>query len=164
MFKLKSGESVVDRLDGSHIHESVSPFFEEALTRIDSEQREFLIEEVNFGKEIGKTVCVLTDENDKIVFAQRPNRFGLTRFVIGKAPEPCSTVVIILKKTAQGYVLITAFVGGKAEPEPWDLRNFARQNDPFKAENKARKFWNSRALVWGTEPIIPGTETKICPW
>lgn len=152
---LKSGELVTDRSDGSHIHESVRPYIVEALARIDAEQKIFLVEEINFGREIGKSVCVLTNENDKIIFAQRPNRFGLTRFVIGKAPEPCSSVVVILKRTEeQSYILLTAFIGKKAEPEPWD-RN---------ATERSMEFWSSRALVWGSEPTISGTETSVCPW
>jgi len=152
---LKSGESVADRSDGSHIHESVKPYIVEALASIDAEQKDFLVEEVNFGKEIGKSVCVVTEMHDQIIFAQRPNRFGHTRFVIGKEPEPCSSVVVILKLTEeQGYVLLTAFIGRKAEPEPWD-RN---------ATEKSAEFWSTRALVWGSEPIIPGTETFECPW
>lgn len=152
---LKSGEMVADRSDGSHIHENARPLILEALAMIDSEQKDFLVEEIDFGREIGKTVCVLTNENDQIVFARRPNRFGPTRFVIGREPEPCSSVVIILKRTEeQGYILLTAFIGRKAEPEPWD-RN---------ATEKSLAFWSNRALVWGTEPIIPDTETAECPW
>lgn len=152
---LKSGELVVDRLDGSHIHESVRSYISEALARIDSEQKIFFVEEIEFGKEIGKNVCVLTNENDKIIFAQRPNRFGHTRFVIGKVPEPCSSVVVILKRTEeQSYILLTAFIGRKAEPEPWDKN----------ATERSAEFWSKRALVWGSEPVIPGTETSVCPW
>jgi len=51
-------------------------------------------------------------------------------------------------------VLITAFIGTKPEPEPWD-RN---------ATKNSEKFWSSHALVLGSEPIISGTETKECLW
>lgn len=151
---LKSGELVINRFN-SHLHNDVRPYISEALARIDAEQKPFLVEEVNFGKEIGKSVCVLTNENDQIIFAKRPNRFGHTRFVIGKEPESCSFVVIILKRTEeQSYILLTAFIGRKAEPEPWD-RN---------ATERSVAFWSKRALVWGSESVISGTETSVCPW
>jgi hypothetical protein len=87
---------------------------------------------------------------DEIVFAKRPGRFGLTRFVKNRKPEPCSKVVVILKKgNYDEVVLVTAFVGHRPEPEPWD-RN---------ATAKSQAFWSTRALVWGSEPIVPGTET-----
>jgi hypothetical protein len=154
--RLKSGERVVDRYN-SHLHESVVPLLPEALAKINSQGRIFLVEEVDFGRPIGETVCVVTGRDDQIVYAQRPKRFGLTRFVKNRGPEPTSSVVVILK-TADGeagaYVIVTAFLGHRPEPEPWD-RN---------ATANSRAFWASHALIWGCEPTIPGTETAECPW
>ena len=63
-------------------------------------------------------------------------------------------VVVILKRTEEyGYVLLTAFIGKKAEPEPWDRS----------ATEKSVEFWSVRALIWGHEPVVPGTETSECP-
>jgi hypothetical protein len=154
--RLKSGEVVVDRYN-SHLHESVLPLLPEALAKIETMGRSFLIEEVVFDHIIGETTCVGTGSTDEIVFAKRPKRFGLTRFVKNRRPEPCSSVVVILK-TADGqpgaYVLVTSFVGGKPEPEPWD-RN---------ATGNSVAFWSSHALIWGSEEIVLGTETTQCPW
>ncbi|HOZ36467.1 MAG TPA: hypothetical protein PLR18_01395 [bacterium] len=63
---------------------------------------------------------------------------------------------MILKKAEDvgGYILITAFVGGLSEPEPWD-----RNTTPASAD-----FWANHALIWGCEPIVSGTETTRCPW
>lgn len=162
--KLKSGEDVIDRYQ-SHLHESVLSHLPTALARIDSRGRKFLVEEVSFDSPIGETICVPTGLGDEIVFAKRPKRFGLTRFVKNRAAEPCSSVVVILKADDNGgYILITAFVGCRPEPEPWDSRNFSQQANPQKAEQLAREFWNSHALVWGCEEVIPNTETTACPW
>jgi len=153
---LRSGEPVVDRYN-SHLHPSVAAVLPAALARVDSNGRSFLIEEVDSGRPIGETTCLPTGPGDEIVYARRPKRSGLTRFVKGRVPEPCSSVVIILK-TADGelgaYVLLTAFIGHKPEPEPWD-RN---------ATANSRSFWRTHALVWGSEPVIPGTEISECPW
>ena len=162
---LKSGEMVVDRFN-SHAHHCAVPFLPEALAQIDSQGRQFFIEEVDFGRQIGETICVPTGPGDQIVYARRPNRWGLSRFVLNRQPEPCSSLVVILKKAEDGnyYVLITAFVGHRPEPEPWDTRAFAKADNPAEAEARARAFWASHALVWGYEPIVPGTVTEECPW
>ena len=155
---LGSGEGIVDRYR-SHLHEEVLQILPEALQMIKSEGRGFIREELEMGKIVGKTICVATGPSDQILYAKRPKRFGHTRLVKGRHSEPTSKVVVILK-TADGdedkgkYVLITAFIGELAEPEPWD-RN---------ATPNSRNFWNTHALVWGSEEIISGTETTRCPW
>lgn len=153
--RLSSGEAVVDR-HSSHLHPGVEQLLPEALSRIESFERQFLVEEVDFGRPVGETICVTTVAGDEIVYAQRPKRFGLSRFVKNRVPEPSSVVTVILKRDDREgvYVLITAFVGSAAPPEPWD-RN---------ATEESVVFWSSHALIWGVEPTIPGTETRECPW
>lgn len=164
--KLKSQESVVDR-HSSHLKADVAEHLPLALAQIESLGRDFLIEEVDFGQPIGETTCVLTGPLDEIVFAKRPKRFGPTRFVKNRTPESCSSIVVILKTADEQpgtYVLISAFIGRKPEPEPWDQRNFAQKSNPAEAERLSREFWASHALLWASEQTIPGTETKRCPW
>jgi hypothetical protein len=154
---LKSGESIKDRYN-SHLHEDVELILSEAFLKIDSNDREFIVEEIEMGRIIGSTTCVKTKSKDQIFYAQRPNRNGLTRFVKNRKSELCSTVVVILKKIDDedyDYVLITSFIGAIAEVEPWDSR----------ATQKSFNFWAERALVMdNSNEIIPGTETTICPW
>lgn len=157
-WQIGSGEVVIDRPD-SHVatHPTVLPILGDALARIHSDGSEYIIKEVNFDQVIGEMICVETREGDEIVFAQRPNRAGLTRFVKNREAEPCSVVTVCLKKDWQKncYVLLTAFVGNRAPVEPWDTRW---------ATEESFIFWNSHALVWGKEEIIPGTETEKCSW
>ena len=162
---LGSGEQIIDRLN-SHVHGNVNSFLEEAFARILSGNRQFFTEEVDLGRPIGETICVSTTSGDQIVWAQRPKRFGHSRFVKNRKPEPCNAATVVLKKDDREdyYVLITAFVGRRAEPEPWDQRSFLRQLDPAEAERRSREFWGLHALVWGSEPTVPGTETTVCPW
>ena len=160
---LKSGERVVDRYN-SHLHEGVARLLPDALARIESGGGGFFVEEVDFGRPIGETTCVATAAGDEVIYAKRPKRLGHTRFVLNRTPEPCSSLVIILKAGGDGeYVLITAFIGHRPQPEPWDRKNFLQQPDPQKAERLAREFWSSHALVWGSEEVFPGTETVRCP-
>ena len=154
--RLSSGEVVVDA-ENSHVqtHPSVLPVLGEALAQVKSDDRSFMVTEVDLGRVVGKNIRVKTTDSDEILFAKRPGRLGLTRFVKNREPEPCSRVVLVLKCLSEGaYVLITAFIGTRCPAEPWD-RNADEHSVPF---------WNSEALVWGTEEVIEGTETTACPW
>lgn len=151
----------------SHVHKGVpAPALRAALVRIDAGGRQFLAEEVQFDEPIGETICVATRPGDEIVYAKRPGRWGPSRFVKNREPEACSSLVVILKKAEEdgNYVLITAFVGHIAEPEPWDSRAFIQQANPAEAAEKSREFWNSHALIWGVEKVIIETITAECPW
>lgn len=152
---LSSGEKVFDR-PNSHIHDDIDiATLTEALGNIDATGKDFIVESVDLGRTIGKTQCIETSENDEIVYAQREGRFGLTRFVKNREKKDTSIVTMILKKTPEGFVAITAFAGPKAEREPWD-RNLVDPNE--KAESES--FWQNHALVWDGKNIIPGSEKK----
>ena len=99
----------------------------------------FLEKEHSFGRTVGTRSCVPTGEGDQIVYAQRPGRKGLTRFVKGREEAPSDTAVVVLKKDERKghYILITAFIGRKSALEPWDER----------ATDKDRDFWSCHALV-----------------
>lgn len=158
--RLASGEPVIDRAD-SHAagHQGVDKVLAEVVSRISSEDRKSFCEQIDFDREIGVSICVATTSDgggDDIVYAQRPNRRGLTRFVKNREPAPSRSAVACLKHTTGGaFLLMTAFVGGRAPAEPWDKQW---------ATPESHTFWSSHALVWGVEETIPGTETTICPW
>lgn|GEM_PF-2351283 len=155
-WRLGSGESVIDRPDHSHIHAGVLSLLPKVFSEIDSQGADLLNLEVNLGQVVGETICVQTYPGDEIIYAQRVGRRGLTKFVKNRIPEPCSVVTVILNKADEGdfYVLLTAFIGNKAESEPWHES----------ATEESVRFWNTHALCWGHEPTIPGTETTVCPW
>lgn len=154
-FCLGSGETVVDRRN-SHVHENVKPLLPETLSRVDSLDRGFFVAEVDFGEVIGETYCVATTPDDKIIYARRQGRRGHSRYVLDRSPESCSVVTVILKKNddGDGYVLITAFIGHQAEPEPWDNR----------AGKASRRFWDGHGLIPEGGQIILESATLECPW
>lgn len=147
---LKDGHTVIDRPQ-SHLHANIDKtLLEDALSQTESLDRDFFIETVEFDKEIGNSNCVETNNEDEIIYAQRPFRKGRTRFVKNRAPEPTNKLTLILKKRdAGGYVLIGAFLDPKAEPEPWDKNK----------TSESQEFWNTHALIWGSEEIVQGTES-----
>jgi len=150
---LMSGEVVINRYN-SHIHSGVERFLPEALGNVRSYARPFLSETVDLGRVVGESTCVETAQHDIVLFAQRHGRRGLSHFVQERDPVPTSKMTIILKRaTPREYILITAWFGTQAQPEPWDP----------KASEQSFSFWTQHALIWGSEPIIPGTVTTCCP-
>ncbi len=155
-WKLASGETVRDRLT-SHLHGDILPLLADVFRDLRSEGRPFIITTKEFDEPIGTTVKVETRDGDEIVYAQRLNRKGLTRFVKNREQEPTKNVTAILKRleeTPDTYIIITAFKGDPAPPEPGDKN----------AGPDAVEFWNRNALIWGSEPTVPGTETTEKPW
>ena len=147
----KDGISVIDRAK-SHCH--LPPgLLAEALSRIDlSGEEQFAKFSVPMGREVGCTDCVQTCPDDVIVYARREGRGGPTRFVMNRAGTPCATVQVVLKSTGNPltWVLITAFIGESAEPEPWDNH----------ATPRSASFWRSHALCWGSAPVVPLSASK----
>ena len=109
----------------------------------------------DMGRTIGLTNLVTTGENDEILYAKRPHRTTYTRFALHRQAEPTRFVTIALRKDAAGdYELWSAWLGRAAPQFPGD-----------EFETPASKpFWQSHALVWGTQAIEPGSETPNCPW
>jgi hypothetical protein len=140
----------------SHLHLTTN-LLQEALSHVTPNGAPFHRQLVDLGRIIGSTECVPTTDSDKIIFASRPGRSGLTRFVLNRDPLPCSSVVVVLKKREDGfngYIVVTAFIGKLPEPEPWD--RFATP--------AARQFWLTHALIYNPATITPGTEQEQCPW
>lgn len=151
----RDGTSVVNRLI-SHCHIGARLLCE-ALAKIDlsTTADPFAKFSVEMERIVGMSTCVPTGPEDVIIYAQRAGRHGLTRFVQNREPLPCSKIQVILKETAvpKTWLLVTAFIGNGAEPEPWD-RN---------ATAASESFWREHALVWGTEPVAPGTTLDPIP-
>ena len=158
---LADGTPVIDRKDShlaSHAEEypQLLALLPEALLKINPQGRGFIAEEVDMGREIGDSILVETKPGEVIIFAQRLNRQGLTRFVKNRQPESCQYVTVLLKKADEGrfYILMTAYVGRRTPDEPWS--EFA--------PSESVEFWSSHALIWGMSLIVPNTETNKCPW
>jgi hypothetical protein len=140
---LASNEVVIDR-GVSHAHLDRAAL-EEALFLIDSGGRDFLAERVDLGRPIGVARCIETDTSDRIVYAYRLDRVGPTRFVLDREPEPTTQVTVILRRDDKReglMVLITAWAGGKSEPEPWD------QSHDESSLAASQAFWSTHALNW----------------
>jgi len=157
--RLATGEAVYGGHNGHFAtHAAAAPELRdlvvEALGQINGGEQ-FIATAVDLGRIVGTTACVPTEDGDDIMFARRPNRHGLTRFVRGKQPMPTQFVSFILRRREGSYELLSSWVGELAPHEPWDRHADLSVSIPF---------WSSHALVWGVEETVSGTETTVCPW
>ncbi|MBP6256268.1 hypothetical protein KA405_00695 [Patescibacteria group bacterium] len=159
------GSLVYDRIK-SHLnaHPLEQSLLDEAFEMIIPEG-EYLAKELEFGRIIGESACVQTDEKDEILFAQRKNRRERSRFVKNRVPEPCSTMVIVLRRISESSLeLVTAYIGKKGYGEPWDLGLHAFEEDFYLAQEKSAAFWRTHALIYDPKIIVPGTECTSVWW
>ncbi len=118
---------------------------EEDMVRIDIDTEE----------EVGHTDLVATNQDNEIVYALRPRRQQYSRFVKGKQSVPSTWVTLDLRKRGENeYELYTAFVGRLTPSFP---------GGDYLPE-QSQEFWSRHALVWGSQDIVPGSETTVCPW
>ena len=148
---LASGEAVYDSIE-SHArhHPTVLPHLKEALARVDAAGRGKCYEEIEFSRTVGQS-SVSQHNQATPSYRRREGHDGFSRFVKNRAPELASSVVVVLTRTPAGYVLRTAYLGRKAPAEPWDRPH---------ATADSIAFWRWQPLVWGHEPIVPGTEER----
>jgi hypothetical protein len=145
--KSVNGFTVVDR-HNSHLHSGVAMLIRPALKGVIL-RKEFEIIEYDFGFIIGHTHCVVTSEEDRIVYRTRDGRNGPTPFAINRRPEACTHITMVLKKISDTeYVTLTAYVGMVAPPEPWDVKALQSDKRGFEvAFEESIEFWSFHALV-----------------
>ncbi|MBN1779016.1 MAG: hypothetical protein JW816_02245 [Candidatus Buchananbacteria bacterium] len=146
-----------------HIHRGMTDrLIVEGLSKINTIQIGISVHEVDFGRMIGRNIRMETDLDggkDEIIYAARLDnsgkpRRGLTRFVKNRRAETTSIATFVILNKDGKNVLLTAFIGSRAEPEPWDEQ----------ANQSSTEFWQRHALVFGHEPIDQKTITTTCPW
>jgi hypothetical protein len=132
----------------------IKPLVQDILktTDISGEMMEFT---TDIGRHIGESGLVETDDSDEIIYAIRKNRDRYARFTKTRKPEPSSLITISLTRIDdKTYDLYSAWLGPLTPSFPGSPHETA----------DSKPFWNSHALVWGTQEVQPGTETKDCPW
>ena len=148
-----NGLPVFDRANSHYAEHGFSEeILKEALSKV-IQTSQFEKHVVNMGEQVGFTNCVSVSDEDQVVMAVRKNRFGPTPMVLNRRPEPCNSVVIILKKGVDSegeyFILITSFVGEGSEPEPWDRQLVIGS----KEHQAAVLFWQTHALIYDDEAI-----------
>ena len=103
---------------------------------------------------------VEVDDSDEIVYGVRINREddGLVPFTKSRPAKPCPFVTIQLHPQPDDtYILASAWIG------PWDEDDQPFPQSPH-ATAKSVEYWRRYAFVYGSQEIIPGTETPDAPW
>jgi hypothetical protein len=163
---LASGESVFDRHHSHAESHGVSrELLAEALSRITGGGQGFFVQQVDFDRVIGMCQCVRTTRDDDVIYAARSNRGGLSRFVKLRQPNPSRSLIVVLKRSqpqdGDYYVIISAYIGERAPPEPWD--EVALDSSGVTLQQSLH-FWDRHALIWRSERFKPDTITLKYPW
>lgn len=87
-------------------------------TLILGDQAQIVVER-DLGRIVGTTNLVETTDKDEIVYAKRVGRSKYSRFVKNRREIPCSSVVVVLRRGADGYYLWTAMCGKLLPPEAY---------------------------------------------
>jgi hypothetical protein len=116
---------------------------------------EYMWFETDMGRVVGMTSLVETDDSDDIIYAKRLNRDSYTRFTRSRQPQPCSIVTVAMTPLNDDfYELDSAWIGTVGHSFP----------DTPGAADESREYWSRHALVWGSQAVQAGSETKVCPW
>lgn len=156
----KNGKLVYVDLKGSHAatHIADTPellsLVRELLPGLSPDEDNVYLDR-DMGRVVGRSDLVVTDDNDRIVYAKRLNRSNYTRFVHGRSAEPTRFVTVVLKRDKDdNYELWTAWIGAAAPQFPGDEHE----------ASESRPFWRTHALAWGNQAIQLGTEVDQWPW
>jgi hypothetical protein len=114
----------------------------------------------DMGRIVGTCDVVEVGSADKVVYGVRKNREneGLVPFVKNRQGDDCQYVTVhLIPQTDKSYVLSSTWIG-----------TFGEDDEPFPFSHDANErsidFWNKHAFVYGSQEILPNTETNICPW
>lgn len=155
MFYTADGFEVFIPKKHMKLHAADLPMIKAALLKVNAAGKSFLKECVEFDHIVGKTVCVSTAPDDEIVFATRLGRSTKTRFVMGRVPEDCKHVSVIITKKDDGYKLITGYIGKPAEKEV-DDPSIMSEDELLRSIS----FWSKHALIWGSQPVKHNNSTN----
>jgi hypothetical protein len=115
----------------------------------------------DMGRIIGTCDVVDVDESDEIVYGQRKNRAsdGLVPFTKSRKGSPCQYVAVqLLPQSKDLYILASAWIGTF---DPKEDQPFPNSPD---ATSESISYWDTHAFVYGSQEIVPGTQTPIRPW
>lgn len=164
---------VVERTDVSHIHHVPLKLIRVVFSSLivaDEPSEKALIVTHDFGQIVGKRGCIETRPGDSVFWQRRLGRLGHSRFIENGKKEPETRVTIVVRwlKEYQKWLLLTAYFGLPAPPEPWDWRAFRADHrrlvEQLEAALASWNFWSTHALVPGEDRVVRGTKTYTCPW
>ena len=144
------GAEVYDRSD-SHFHGEgglTKELLADAIGKITTNKRGFVKEKVEYDHPIGTQTCVKVSPEDEVVMVYRNGRSGQTPMVKNREAEPCSSVMVILRKDRSVldkdiYEMLTGYIGEGSPREPWDP-NISTEEERRECE----EFWNTHALLY----------------
>ena len=92
----------------------------EALSSINTDGRDEVVVERDMGRVVGTTNLAETSDQDEIIYAKRKGRDTYSRFVKNRDVIPTQYIVVVLRKTVDGYLLWTAMCGRLLPQDAYD--------------------------------------------
>ena len=92
----------------------------EALPRVEANGQDQVVFERDMGRVVGTTNLAETSDQDEIIYAKRKGRDTYSRFVKNRDVIPTQYIVVVLRKTVDGYLLWTAMCGRLLPQDAYD--------------------------------------------
>ncbi len=144
----------------THLHDNpeLAPLLQEVITSLELTGQE-VADHFDRHRVIGRCDVVEVIKKDEIVYAVRKNREndGLVPFVKNRIGDLCQTIAVhLVPNKDASYTLSSAWIGKFNDDEPFPQSK--------EANSDSIAFWTSHAFIYGSQEIIPDTETTLCPW
>lgn len=121
-------------------------------------ESDLIARDYDMGRVIGNNNVVEIDDTDELVYAMRKLREdqGYVAFTKSQSSAPCTKISVhLIQLDEDTYNLYSTWVGEYESPPFPQMKIATAESIPF---------WSKHAFVWGSQEIIPGTETAECPW
>lgn len=111
--------------------------------------------EHDMGRAIGYNFVVKTTETESVFYAQLLRDNTYTRFIKNGKPLATQHLSMILHRSENGeYELSDAWIGRLSPARPGTADETA----------ESKPFWESHAIILGSESLQLRTVTKVCPY
>jgi hypothetical protein len=159
-YQTKNGLIFISGINSQYITNGVESYLDDIFEQIPEFDTKRFAEEFPYQSIVGKSICVPTNEEDDIFYAKKNEYKGHTRFVLNREPIDSNHITVVIQKERTHYILINAYFGKKAPPEPWDKIAISSAQEL----SSAIEFWSNHALIFRNEEIIEESKTNVCPW
>ena len=79
---------------------------------------------------------------EDVYYERRGNRKGFSRMIRNREPEMVTDLMVVLKKSGNHYIVLTAYAGVPSPKEPWDT-----SIETPEEYRSSLEFWETHAII-----------------